>query len=117
MAASDSASHSLEASQGPYTILRPLSLDPFWDHEDAQDMAESVLGQPNLWSDGSREPIPYLDVDVAGAGLFVAFQLVFLTTTDGDTRRFLMAILRVAPIFLQALVVRLKRFKEPSTGV
>ena len=26
---------------------------------------------PNIWTDGSREPIPHLDVDIAGAGAFV----------------------------------------------
>ena len=26
---------------------------------------------PNIWTDGSREPIPHLDVEVAGAGAFV----------------------------------------------
>ena len=26
---------------------------------------------PNIWTDGSREPIPHLDVETAGAGAFV----------------------------------------------
>ena len=34
---------------------------PLWDDEDAQDMAEAVPDQPNIWSDGSREPFPHFD--------------------------------------------------------
>ena len=34
-------------------------------------MVDDVPVAPNIWTDGSREPIPHLDVDVAGAGAFV----------------------------------------------
>ena len=52
---------------------RPLSLDRVLDQEVAQGMAESVPDQPNIWSDGSGEPIPHLDIEVAGAGVFAHF--------------------------------------------
>ena len=29
------------------------------------------LIDPNIWTDGSREPIPHLDVEIAGAGAFI----------------------------------------------
>ena len=45
----------------------------FWNQEDAHDMDESVPDQPNIWSDGSREPIRHLDIEVAGAGVFAHF--------------------------------------------
>ena len=34
-------------------------------------MVDDVPVAPNIWTDGSREPIPHLDVEVAGAGAFV----------------------------------------------
>ena len=34
-------------------------------------MIDDVPDAPNIWTDGSREPIPHLDVEVAGAGAFV----------------------------------------------
>ena len=43
----------------------------FWDQDDVQDMVDDVPVAPNIWTDGSREPIPHLDVEVAGAGAFV----------------------------------------------
>ena len=42
----------------------------FWDQDDAQDMVDDVLVVPNIWTDGRREPIPHLDVEVAEAGAF-----------------------------------------------
>ena len=33
-------------------------------------MADSVLDQPNIWSDDSREPILHLDIEVVGARAF-----------------------------------------------
>ena len=34
-------------------------------------MVDDVHVAPNTWTDGIREPIPYLDVEVTGAGAFV----------------------------------------------
>ena len=34
-------------------------------------MIDDVPDSPNIWTDGSREPIPHLDVEIAGAGAFV----------------------------------------------
>ena len=39
---------------------------PEWDQDDVKEMAHAVLHQPNIWSRGSMEPIPHLDVEVAG---------------------------------------------------
>ena len=35
-----------------------------------QEMADTVPDQPNICSDGSTDPIPHLDVEVAGVGVF-----------------------------------------------
>ena len=34
-------------------------------------MVDDVPDDPNIWTDGSREPIPHLDVEIAGAGAFI----------------------------------------------
>ena len=36
-------------------------------------MVDDVPVAPDIWTDGSREPIPHLDVEVAGAGSFCSF--------------------------------------------
>ena len=33
----------------------------------SQDTVDDVPVAPNIWTDGSREPIPHLDVEIAGA--------------------------------------------------
>ena len=61
----DLASSCLENALGSYPLSTSSAWHPFWDQDDVQDMA------PNIWTDGSREPIPHLDVEVARAGAFV----------------------------------------------
>ena len=51
--------------------LHPPAWQPFWDHDDVEDMIDDVPDFPNIWTDGSREPIPHLDFEIAGAGAFV----------------------------------------------
>ena len=58
-------------------------------------MAGSVPEQPDIWSNGSREPILHLDIEVAGAGVFYAFPSLF-STTNGDMGRTLMACAGIA---------------------
>ena len=38
---------------------------------DAQDMVDDVPVHLNIWTECGGEPIPHLDVEVAGAGAFV----------------------------------------------
>ena len=71
VASSDLASSCLENALGPYTLSTTSAWHPFWDQDDVQGMVDDVPLAPNIWTDGSREPIPHLDVDVAGAGAFV----------------------------------------------
>ena len=71
VASSDLASHNLEKALGPYPLSTHSTWHPFWDQDDAQDMVDDVPVAPDVWTDGSREPIPHLDVEVAGAGAFV----------------------------------------------
>ena len=70
IASSDLASYSLENALGPYTLSTSSAWRPFWDQDDVQDMVDDVPVAPNIWTDGSRAPIPHLDVVVAGAGAF-----------------------------------------------
>ena len=71
IASSDLTSSCLENALGPYPLSITSAWHPFWDEDDVQDMVDDVPVAPNIWTDGSREPIPHLDVEVAGAGAFV----------------------------------------------
>ena len=68
VAASDLACHNLEKALGPYPLSTHSAWHPFWDQDDAQDMVDDVPVHPDIWTDGTGEPIPHLDVEVAGAG-------------------------------------------------
>ena len=71
VASCDLASYSLEKALGPNLFFTHSAWHPFWDQDDVQDMVDDVPVAPNIWTDGSREPIPHLDVEIAGAGVFV----------------------------------------------
>ena len=71
VASSDLASSCLENALGPYPRCTSSAWHPFWDQDDVQDMVDDVPVAPNIWTDGSWEPIPHLDVEIAGAGAFV----------------------------------------------
>ena len=71
VASSDLASTCLENAFGSYPISASSAWQPFWNQDDVQDMVDDVPDYPNIWTDGSREPIPHLDVEIAGAGAFV----------------------------------------------
>ena len=55
----------------PYSLSTTSVWHPFWDQDDVQDMIDDVPVAPNIWTDGCREPIPHLDVEIVGAGAFV----------------------------------------------
>ena len=71
ISSSDLASSCLENALGPYLLSTTSAWHPFLDQNDVQDMVDDVPVALNIWTDGSREPIPHIDVDVAGAGAFV----------------------------------------------
>ena len=71
VASSDLASSCLENALGPYPVSSTSAWHPFWDQDDVQDMIDDVPCDPDIWTDGSREPIPHFDVEIAGAGAFV----------------------------------------------
>ena len=68
---SDLASSCLENALRPYPLSASSVWHPFWDQDDVQDMVDDVPDSPNIWTDRSREPIPHLDVEIAGAGAFI----------------------------------------------
>ena len=71
VASSDLASSCLENAFGSYPPSASSAWKLFWDQDDVQDMIDSLPDYTNIWTDVSREPIPHLDVDIAGAGAFV----------------------------------------------
>ena len=72
---------------------------PFRDQEDAQDMVGDLPDHPNIWTDGSREPIPHLDVEIDGAGAFShSPATIFDSNRWGHTQDLDGRFLRVAPI-------------------
>ena len=44
--------------------------------DDVQDMVDDVPVAPNIWTAGGGEPIPHLDVEIAGVGAFVHSEVV-----------------------------------------
>ena len=71
ISSSDLASSCLENALRPYPLSASSAWHPFWDQDDVQDMIDDVPVAPNIRTDGSREPIPHLDVEIAGAGAFI----------------------------------------------
>ena len=71
ISSSDLARSCLENALRPYPLSASSVWHPFWDQDDVQDMADDVPDDPNIWTDGSREPIPHLDIEIAGAGAFI----------------------------------------------
>ena len=86
---------------GPYPLHTEPAWCPDWDAQGVQDMIEDVPDHPNIWSDSSMEPIPHLDVEVAGAGgagLLMSV-LAFLMNYDGEHVQDLDGRLMAASIF------------------
>ena len=71
VASSDLASSCLENALGSYPVSTSSAWQPFWDQDDVEDMVDDVPDDPNIWTDGSREPIPHLHFEIAGAVAFV----------------------------------------------
>ena len=71
VASSDLASSCLENALGSYPVSASSAWQPFWDQDDVEDMVDDVPDGPNIWTDGSRESIPHLHFEIAGAGAFV----------------------------------------------
>ena len=112
MAASDLASNNLEQAFGPYTVSSHSTWSPFWDQKDADDFPD----HPNIWTDGSREPIPHLDVEIAGAGRSPTPPLLFSIAIGGVTPKTKMAGLRVAPISFVGFSVPRNQYRELNIG-
>ena len=91
-AAGDLATNDLETSLGAHPVNTESVWCPESNPENVQDMVEDVPNpplslHPNIWSDGSRERIPHLHVEVAGAGFFHSRPCLYiLITMNGDMR-------------------------------
>ena len=100
----------------PLTFTALINYLP-WDQEDAQDMADDLPLHPNIWTDGSREPIPHLDVEVAGAEAFAhSTRCYFLIIIDGDMPKIWMAGLMVAPTSSLGLLVPCSLCRDWNIG-
>ena len=78
-----------------------------------QDMIDDVPVAPNTWTDGSREPIPHLDVEVAGAGAFI-LRLSSLIVIIGVMLRILMIHMRAALTSSRVSLDQFSRSRELS---
>ena len=116
VASSDLASTCLENVLGSYPISASSAWQPFWNQDDVEDMVDDVPDDPNIWTDGSREPIPHLDFEIAGAGAFVHSLLSFLIVVIGVMLMTLMLHMRVVPISFRVSLVPSSRFRELSIG-
>ena len=102
---------------GLILLMPPSAWQPFWDQDDVQDMVDDVPDDPNIWTDGSREPIPHLDVEIAGAGAFIhSPAIIFDSHVIGVMPRILMLLMRVALISFRVSLVPFSRFRELSIG-
>ena len=59
-------------------------------------MVDDVPVAPNIWTDGSREPIPHLDVEIAGAGAFVHSPAIIFDSHHWSHAKILMIHMRAA---------------------
>ena len=106
----------LKKALGPYPMCTNCSWIPEWDQDDVQEMADAVPDQPNIVSDGSMEPIPHLDVEVAGVAVFAHFPACVFDSNQWRHAQDLDGkIDGSSHIFAGPLVVY-RRCKEPSTG-
>ena len=112
VASCDLASHNLEKVLGPYPLSTHSAWHPFWDQDDAQDMVDDVPVAPNIWTDGSREPIPHLDVEVAGAGAFVLSPAIFFDCNQWRYRE-----LSIGVLFLPCKRIRGSLFGINNSNV
>ena len=97
-------------------FLPLLAGDPFWDQDDVQDMVDDVPVAPNIWTDGSREPIPHLDVEIAGAGALFILRLSSLIVIIGVMLRTLMILMRAALTFSRVSLAPFSLSRELSIG-
>ena len=115
-ASSDLASSCLENALGPCTLSTTSVWHPFWDQDDVQDMIDDVPVAPNIWTDGSRERIPHLDVEIAGAVPSFILQLSSLMIIIGVMLKILMIVMKAAPTSSQVSLAHFSLSKELSVG-
>ena len=80
-------------------------------------MVDDVPVAPNIWTDGSREPIPHLDVDVAGLVLLFILRLSSLIVIIGVMLMILMIQMRAALTSSRVFLAQFSLFRELSIGV
>ena len=117
VASSDLASSCLETAFGSYPPDASSVWQPFWDQDDVQDMIDDVPDSPNIWTDGSREPIPHLDIEIAGAGAFIhSLLLLSLIVIIGVMLRILTILMKVALISFRAFLAPFSLYRELNIG-
>ena len=115
IASSDLASSCLENAFGSYPLSATSAWHPFWDQDDVQGMVDDVPVAPNIWTDGSREPIPHLDV--LGLALLFILPLSSLIIIIGVMLKILMIRMRAALTSFRVFLVLFSLFRGLSIGV
>ena len=88
----------------------------FGDQDDVQDMVDDVPVAPNIWTDGSREPIPSLTVIVGVMLKILMIRMrVALTSSRGSLAQFsrsrglsigrLILLCKSIPVFILVLTI------------
>ena len=113
----DLASSCLENALRPYLLSASSVWHPFWDQDDVQDMADDVPDDPNIWTDGSREPIPHLDIEIAGAGAFIHSPAIVFDSHHWGHVQDLDDPHEGSSHIFRVFLVPFSRSKELSTGV
>ena len=116
VASSDLASSCLENAFGSYPLSASSAWQPFWDQDDVQDMIDAVPDYPNIWTDGSREPIPHLDFEIAGAGAFIHSPAIVFDSHHWVMFMILMILMKVALISSRVFLVPFSLFRELNIG-
>ena len=116
ISSSDLAGSCLENALRPYPLSASSAWRPFWDQEDVQDMVDDVPDDPNIWTDGSREPIPHLDVEIAGAGAFIHSPAIVFDSHHWVMLRILMTLMKVALTFCRVFLAPFSLFSVLNIG-
>ena len=82
----------------------------------SKDMIDDVPVAPNIWTDGSREPIPHLDVEIAGAGAFVHSPAIIFDSHHWGHAQDLDDPHEGSSHIFSCIPARFSRFKELNIG-
>ena len=80
-------------------------------------MVVDVPHDPNISTDGSREPIAHLDVEIAGAGAFFHFPAIVFDNHHWGHVQDLATLMKVALTFSRVFLASFSLFSVLNIGV